>query len=73
MNPIDVAKGYKKLLEMKGHPITRLAANNKDYDMGVSKLGRELGVSQPKISQYLNLLWEPEYVFSRLDMRRQLI
>lgn len=66
MNPIDVAKGFKNLLEMRGHPVNLLAARNSGSDKGITELSEELGVSADKISEYLNRLWEPEYVLESI-------
>ena len=55
-----------KLLELKGHPITGEAASDVEYSLGIGELARELGISDRKISQYLNLLWEPEHVLESI-------
>jgi ParB family chromosome partitioning protein len=64
MNAIDVARGYKKLLEMKGHFVAapKLQGKNK----GISDLAKDLGVSEKKIRTYLSKLFEPDYVLEAI-------
>lgn len=60
MNAIDVAKGYKRLLEMKGYDLS--TPSTERVDSGLHELSKELSVSADKISKYLNMLFEPKYV-----------
>ncbi len=60
MNAIDVAEGYKKMLELKGHLVAATKSQGKDE--GISELSRELGIGEKKIRTYLEKLHEPSYV-----------
>lgn len=63
MNAIDVAKGYKRMIEIR---------TGKDYEPGslsreevyglINGVAEELGVSKHTVYEYLNLLSEPKYV-----------
>ncbi len=69
MNAIDVAKGYQKLLKMMGYDFTP-GEKWQGRDKGMSKLSKELGVSQVTIGEYLTLLSQPKYVLEDIAKGR---
>jgi len=57
MNPIDTAKGYEKLLQLRSrHEV------HQGKDSGISALAREIGIDESTIRGYLHLLDEPEMI-----------
>lgn len=62
MNPIDTAKGYAKLLNLKGYKVTPGVTYAENGKALINELGTEIGVAQSTIYQYLELLEQPEFV-----------
>lgn len=66
MNAIDVASGYKRMLEMRGYHLSG-ADRSSGIDQGISELARDLGISHNKISTDLDLLEEPEEIIKSIQ------
>jgi ParB family chromosome partitioning protein len=65
MNALDVARGYRKMLQMKGG--WRSGPEHPPYEeKGISELARELAISKSVISDYLALLDEPKNVLEEI-------
>lgn len=60
MNPIDVANGYAKLLELRGKWLPGKQSQGKDA--GIRELAREIGIDHATVSEYLSLLDQPKYL-----------
>ena len=65
MNPVDVAKGYHKLLQLKG-----ISGPFGEYHPAVKELSTEIGVSAVTIWQYLSILDQPEFVIKDIEQGR---
>lgn len=67
MNAIDVAKGYKRMIEMQTEKDYKPGLLSRDEVYGLIKvISKELGVTRKTMYEYLKLLEEPKYVIEDL-------
>ncbi len=62
MNPVDVARGYAKLLELRGYNVPPGGTYAKSGEKLIEELSTEIGIAKTTIYEHLELLDQPKYV-----------
>lgn len=68
MNPIDLGRAYKWMLEQNGHKLQPgCSLREGRLGSGISELARQLGVSRTHVQNKLNLLSQPKWVLEDIQ------
>jgi ParB-like chromosome segregation protein Spo0J len=62
MNPLDIAQGYSKLLELRGYKVPPGGTYAKSGEKLIEELSKEIGIAKTTIYEHLELLDQPKYV-----------